>query len=139
MQNSVPAAFLIFSLTCNLYTVKLTSLKCIFACVDIHVGAPGGSVVKNPPANAGDAGLIPGLGRSPGEGNGSPLQYSCLENPLDRREPGGLPSCCSCCVVAKLHRTLRDLVGCGLQPKLLPMDCSLQPQAAGNAEELNTI
>ena len=35
---------------------------------------PGGSVVKNPPANAGDAGSIPGLGRSPGEGNGSPLQ-----------------------------------------------------------------
>ena len=44
-------------------------------------------VVKNPPANAGDAGdtgLITGLGRSPGEGNGNPLQYSCLENPIDR-------------------------------------------------------
>ena len=40
-------------------------------------------VVKNLPANAGDAGLIPGLGRSPGEGNGNPLQYSCLENPMD--------------------------------------------------------
>ena len=43
--------------------------------------------VKNPPANAGDtrdAGLIPGLGRSPGEGNGYPLQYSCLENSVDR-------------------------------------------------------
>ena len=40
-------------------------------------GFPGGSVVKNPPANAGDSGLIPGLGRSPGEGNGNPLQYSC--------------------------------------------------------------
>ena len=36
-------------------------------------GFPGGSVVKNPPANAGDVGLIPGLGRSPGKGNGSPL------------------------------------------------------------------
>ena len=45
---------------------------------------PGVSMVKNPPANAGDAGSIPGLGRSPGEGNGSPLQYSCLENPTDR-------------------------------------------------------
>ena len=45
---------------------------------------PDGSVVKNPPANAGDAGLIPALGRSPGEGHGSPLQYSCLENPMDR-------------------------------------------------------
>ena len=44
-------------------------------------------VVKNPPANAGetrDAGSIPGSGRSPGEGNGYPLQYSCLENPKDR-------------------------------------------------------
>ena len=44
-------------------------------------------VVKNPPANAGDirdAGLIPGLGRSPGGEHGNPLQYSCLENPMDR-------------------------------------------------------
>jgi len=41
-------------------------------------------VVKNPPANAGDSGLIPGLGRSPGGGNGNPLQYSCLEDPMDR-------------------------------------------------------
>ena len=46
---------------------------------------PGVSVVKNPPANAGDAGLIPGSGRSPGEGNGNPLQCSCLENSMDRR------------------------------------------------------
>ena len=41
-------------------------------------------MVKNLPGNAGDAGLIPGLGRSPGEGNGYLLQYSCLENPMDR-------------------------------------------------------
>jgi len=41
-------------------------------------------VVKNPPANAGDTGLIPGLGRPPGEGHGNPLQYSCLENSIDR-------------------------------------------------------
>ena len=41
-------------------------------------------MVKNPPANAGDPGLIPGLGRSPGEGNGNTLQYSCLGNPMDR-------------------------------------------------------
>ena len=46
-------------------------------------GLPSGSVVKNQPANAGDAGLIPGLGGSPGEGNGNLLQYSCLENPMD--------------------------------------------------------
>ena len=41
-------------------------------------------MVKNPPANTGDAASIPGSGRSPGGGNGSPLQYSCLENPTDR-------------------------------------------------------
>ena len=45
----------------------------------------GVSVVKNLPANAGDMGSIPGLGRSPGEGNGNLLQYSCLGNPMDRR------------------------------------------------------
>ena len=45
---------------------------------------PGGSVVKNPPANSGDVGSVPGSGRSPGEGNGYPLQYSYLENPMDR-------------------------------------------------------
>ena len=44
----------------------------------------GGSVVKNLPASVGDVGSIPGLGRSLGEGNGNPLQYSCLENPMDR-------------------------------------------------------
>ena len=52
--------------------------------------APGGSEVKNPPVpNVRDAGLIAGSGRSSGEGNGSPLQYSCLGNPIDR-EPDGL-------------------------------------------------
>ena len=44
---------------------------------------PGGSVVKTPPTNAENVGLIPGSGRSPGEGNGNRLQYSCLENPMD--------------------------------------------------------
>ena len=51
------------------------------------MGFPGGSVVNNPPANTGDAGdwgLIPGSGRSPGEGNGNPLQYSRQESPMDR-------------------------------------------------------
>ena len=47
-------------------------------------GFPGGSVVKNPPANTGDVGLIPGSGRSFGRGNGNPLQYSCLGNPMDK-------------------------------------------------------
>ena len=54
-------------------------------------GFPGGSVAKNPPVNAGDAGSIPGSGKSPGEGNGNPLQYSCLEIPWTE-EPGGLQS-----------------------------------------------
>ena len=44
---------------------------------------PGGSVDKDSACNEGDPGLIPGLGRFPGEGNGNPLQYSCLENPMD--------------------------------------------------------
>ena len=51
--------------------------------VNLILGFPGGSVIKNPQANT-DLGLIPGLGRSPGEGNGKPLQYSCLVNPMDR-------------------------------------------------------
>ena len=50
----------------------------------IHKGFPGGSVVKNLPVNAGDVGSILGSGRPPGEGNGNPLQYYCLENPMDR-------------------------------------------------------
>ena len=48
------------------------------------MGFPGGSVVKNLPANVEDAGSIPVLGRFPGEGNGNPLQYSSLGNPMDR-------------------------------------------------------
>ena len=59
--------------------VSIDSLMGIFS--------PGGTVVKDPPANAGDvsdAGLIPGLGKSPGGGCGNPLQYSSLENLIDR-------------------------------------------------------
>ena len=48
------------------------------------MGFPGGSEIKVSACNVGDLGLIPGLGRSPGEGNGNPLKYSCLENPMDR-------------------------------------------------------
>ena len=54
------------------------------ACVCVHKGFLGGSVVKNLPDNAGDVASIYGPGRSPEEGNGNPLQYSCLENPMDR-------------------------------------------------------
>ena len=48
------------------------------------MGIPGGSNGKESACNVGDVGLIPGSGRSPGEGNGNPLQYSCLGNPMDR-------------------------------------------------------
>ena len=47
-------------------------------------GFPGGAEVKNPPANAGDTGSIPGWGRFPGGRNGNPLQYFCLEKPMYR-------------------------------------------------------
>ena len=63
-------------------------------CFEVHFtlywGFPGDAVVKNPPANAGDMGLTPEWGRDPREGNGNPLQYSCLENPME--EAGGLQS-----------------------------------------------
>ena len=48
------------------------------------MGFPHSSVGKESACNVGDLGLIPGLGRSPGAGNGNPLQYSCLKNPMDR-------------------------------------------------------
>ena len=50
----------------------------------VFLGFPGGSVGKESACNEGDLGLIPGSGRSPGLGNGNPLQYSCLGNPMDR-------------------------------------------------------
>ena len=59
--------------------------------VTLSEGFPGGSDGKVSAHNAGDLGLIPGLGRSPGEGNGNPLQYSCLENSMDGGG-GGLQS-----------------------------------------------
>ena len=55
------------------------------------LGFLGGSDGKASACNAGDPGSIPGLGRSPGEGNGNPLQYSCLENPMDRGGVGYSP------------------------------------------------
>ena len=59
--------------------------KCLSCCSERNQkGFPCGSVVKNPPASTRDAGSIPGLGRSPGGGQVNPLQYSCLENSMDR-------------------------------------------------------
>ena len=59
---------------------SLKQQKYILSC---FLGFPGGSEVKMSASNVGDLGLIPGLGRCPGEGNGNPLQNSCLENPMD--------------------------------------------------------
>ena len=59
-----------------------TYVLCVYSYI-IYVC--GGSAVKNPPASVGDLGSIPGSERSPGEGNDNPLQYSCLENPMDGR------------------------------------------------------
>ena len=56
-----------------------------FCCgANLPLGFPGGSAMKNLPANAGDGGSTPGLGRSPGEANDNPLQDSCLRNPMER-------------------------------------------------------
>ena len=75
MENSLQVSG-IFSL--SLKQQEETNYKCqIF-------GFPDSSVGKESPCNAGDPGSISGLGRSPGEGNGNPFQYSCLENPIDR-------------------------------------------------------
>ena len=66
-------------------------------------------MVKNLPSNTGDVGLIPGLGRSPGEGNGNPFQYSCLENPMNKGawQATYSPWGCKASVVAENARMLR--------------------------------
>ena len=73
------------------YNLLSLSVSSTFICLNLVIiyrtDFLGGAVVKNPPANAGDArnvGLIPGLGRFPGGGNGNSFQYSCLENSMDR-------------------------------------------------------
>ena len=108
----------------NLTSVSFCSL------LPAVLGFPGGSAVNNLPANAGDINLTPELGRSPGEGNGNPRQYSYLEKSMDRgawRESMGLQSvgddletksnttCCIACVCGWSAYTL-----ClGLHPKLI--------------------
>ena len=67
------------------------------------MGFPGGSVVDSLPANAGDAGSSPGLGRSPGKGNGNPFQYSCLGNTTGRGDWQA-----TVCGVAKNQTQLND-------------------------------
>ena len=73
MNIYIPAYMYISTYSSRLYKWKILC----------YLGFPGVSAFKNPPANAGDMGSIPGLGRSPGEGNGNPLQYSCLGYPMD--------------------------------------------------------
>jgi len=68
---------------CNLYII-FTMCQALFQAPYTYIGFSGGSVLKNPLANAEDLGSIPGWGRSPREGNGNLLQYSCLGNPMDR-------------------------------------------------------
>ena len=65
--------------------VGLTLYYIFFSVIITYSGFPDGSEVKASASNAGDPGSIPGSGRSPGEGNGNPFQYSCLENPIDLR------------------------------------------------------
>ena len=63
---------------------EMSEEACLAVLLWFYMGFPGGSDGKESSCNAGDLGLIPGLGRSPEEGNGKPLQYSSLENPMDR-------------------------------------------------------
>ena len=65
-------------------SVKTFAVQPMFSIVSSYKDFPGGSDGKVPVYNAGDPGSIPGSGRSPEEGNGNPLQYYCLENPMDR-------------------------------------------------------
>ena len=86
---SVPANFLIALVLSSprILNIIYTQMASKYVCLHICMGFPGGSVVKTPPANAGDTGdqcSIPGSGRSPRGGNGNPVQYSCLENSMDR-------------------------------------------------------
>ena len=79
----------VFLCVCDYCRKKLVSPVCVSIPFDnASVGFPGGSVVKNPFANAGESGVIPGSGRSPGVSNGNPLQYSFLGNHIDERASG---------------------------------------------------
>ena len=81
----------------NIFIITANKLSFVYASIysllssdvwfntnNAFLGFPGGTVVKNPPGNVADEGLIPGLGKIPWEGTGNPLQNSCLQNPMDR-------------------------------------------------------
>ena len=76
MEKNLKREFYIYMCVC----------VCVCICIYKTGGFPGGSDGKESTCNAGDLGLTPGLGRSPGGGHGNPLQYSCLENPHGQRE-----------------------------------------------------
>ena len=76
----------------KLYNIVILYISLVNSGVNFYSGFPGGSVVKNPPANAGDMDSVPRSRRSPGEENGNPLQCSWLGNPMDRGEPVRLQS-----------------------------------------------
>ena len=94
-NQSIPACIYVF-LTVRDYIFMVpralfnSHISLFSTYLTIPPGFPSGSMVKNLPANAGDRVLIPGSGRPPGGGNGNLLQYSCLGNPMDRGETGGL-------------------------------------------------
>ena len=74
----------LYAHTDNTMCVYLYYLRFIMGKYEIDYGFPGGSDSKESTCKTGDQGSIPGSGRSPGEGNGCPLQYSCMENSMDR-------------------------------------------------------
>ena len=76
----------------KLYNIGILYISLISSGVNFSSVFPGGSVVKNPPANAGDMDSVPRSRRFPGEGNGNPLQYYCLENPHGQRSLVGYSS-----------------------------------------------
>ena len=81
-QHPCPTSYLPYPKSSSLYFSWITPI--IFKMISIdYEPSIGGSEVKASAWNVGDLGSIPGSGRSPGEGNGNPLQYSCLENPMD--------------------------------------------------------
>ena len=90
-KKSTPSSFLAWRTPWTIHGVtksqtRLSNFPFHFIYISyLSICFAGGSVIKNPCANAGDAGSIPGLGRSSGGGNGNPLQYSCLKSPMDRK------------------------------------------------------
>ena len=82
-SNELSLYFFLFKVFLLIFNVIMNILLC-WSFYYINISFPGGSMVKNPSANARDTGSIPGSGRSSGERNGNPLQYSCLGNPMHR-------------------------------------------------------